>query len=168
MKKIFIHVIFAAIMMGACADKNNLVVLDKFIPIDPQSQCQISPGGDRYYSKGYIDLAFTPRYLLAFQVTNYLSSSRVEGAGVPDAPINSAETNSFRVKHAEIEYEWDPRKQDDGKTIVLNNELWGKKRRVEIHEAIVVQPEGGEIAAFVDIFTVPQAEDLLDNVHIRN
>ncbi|HDT11678.1 MAG TPA: hypothetical protein ENN58_02945 [bacterium] len=146
--------------MGACVEKSNLVVLDKFVPISPQNQCQVSPGGDRYFSKGYIDLAFTRRYLLAFQITNYLSSSKTDGVGANDAQISTAETNMFRVTEVEIEYEWDPRPQADGRRLQLNSALWGV-RRTEIHEAIVVDPEGGQAAAAVDIFTEPQAKDLL-------
>ncbi len=161
MKKIFISVLFAVLFTGACAEKSNLVVLDKFVPITPQTQCNVNPGGDRYYSKGYIDLAFTGRYLLGFQITNYMSSSQTDGTGATDAPISTIETNRFMVKRAEIEYEWDMRAQADGRRVQLTDALWGGTKEVEIHDVVVVDPEGGQAAAYLDIFTEAQAKDLL-------
>ncbi len=164
MKKFFIPVIFAALLMGACVEKSNLVVLDKFVPITPQNNCSVMPGGDIYYHKGYIDLAFTRRYILPYEVVNYMNSSQVDGSGAPDAPISSINTNRFMVKYVEIEYEWDPRPQADGSRLQLRDALWGGTRRIEVNEAIVVDSDGGQATGMVDIFTEAQAIDLLENV----
>jgi hypothetical protein len=103
MRKIFFLALIAVSMvMGACVEQHNLVVLDKFVPISTQDQCQIKAGGDRYYTKGYIDLAFTGQYLLPFQITNYIASSEVSDVGASGAPISSAETNRFFVKWVEV------------------------------------------------------------------
>lgn len=165
MRKVFILTLIAAsLVLGACVEQHNLVVLDKFVPISTQDQCQIKAGGDRYYTKGYIDLAFTDRYLLPFQITNYISSSVVSDVGSSGAPISGAETNRFFVKWVEVKYEWDPRPQADKRQLSLDGKLWNKARRIEVH-GVVADPEGGQNAAFVDIFTEAQSRDLLAHVN---
>lgn len=160
MKKIFIFTVFALVLsVSACVEKRNLVVLDKFVPITTQSQCAITAGGDLYYTKGEIDLAFTDRYILPFQITNYISSSatsKVNG----DVVVDTGETNYFYVKWAEVEYEWDPRPQTDGKQLQLDANLWSGVKRVEVH-GVVAGPDGGQNAGAVDILTEVQSKDLL-------
>jgi hypothetical protein len=165
MRKIFfLALIVASMVLGACVEQHNLVVLDKFVPISTQDQCQIKAGGDRYYTKGYIDLAFTDQYLLPFQITNYIQSSEVSDVGSSGAPISSAETNRFFVKWVEVKYEWDPRPQADNRQLALTTDLWNKARRIEVH-GVVADPEGGQNAGAVDIFTEAQARDLLAHVN---
>jgi len=163
MKKILIFAVIAsALMLGACVEKRNLVLLDKFVPVTAQSQCTITAGGDLYYTKGEIDLAFTDRYLLPFQITNYISSSatsKVNG----DITVDTGETNYFYVKWAEVEYEWDPRAQADGKQLQLTAGLWNGTKRIEVH-GVVAGPDGGQNAGAVDILTEVQARDLLAHV----
>ena len=163
MKKILIFAVIAsALMLGACVEKRNLVLLDKFVPITSQTQCKITAGGDLYYTKGEIDLAFTDRYLLPFQITNYITSSatsKVNG----DITVDTGETNYFYVKWAEVEYEWDPRAQADGKQLQLTAALWNGTKRIEVH-GVVAGPDGGQNAGAVDILTEVQAEDLLAHV----
>lgn len=160
-KVFFLTLIAASLILGACVEQHNLVVLDKFVPISPKDQCDIKVGGDRYYTKGYIDLAFTDRYLLPFQITNYISSSVVSDVGSGNAPISGGEANKFFVKRVEIKYEWDPRPQSGGAQLALDGSLWNTARRIEVH-GVVVDPEGGQNAAAVDIFTEAQSKDLLD------
>jgi len=161
MKKIFILAIIAsALLLGACVEKRNMVVLDKFVPRD--KECAIVAGGDLYYTKGHIDLAFTDQYSLGFQITNYIGSSttsKVNG----DLTVDTGETNYFYVKWAEVEYEWDPRAQADGKQLQLNANLWNKARRIEVH-GVVAGPNGGVNAGAIDILTEVQARDLLAHV----
>lgn len=162
MRNIFIlTLLVASLVLGACVEQHNLVVLDKFVPVTTQDQCMVKVGGDKYYTKGSIDLALTDRYVLPFQITNYISSSVVSDVGSGDAAISSAETNRFFVKWVEVEYEWDPRPQADQKQLALDGSLWNKARRIEVH-GVVADPEGGQNAGAVDIFTEAQARDLLD------
>ena len=164
MKKIFIFALIAsALLLGACVEKRNLVLLDKFVPISTTTQCSVIAGGTLYYTKGEIDLAFTDRYYLPFQITNYISSSaasKVNG----DITVDTSETNYFYVKWAEIEYEWDPRAQADGKQLQLTPNLWNGTRRIEVH-GVVASPDGGQNAGAVDILTEVQAIDLLAHVN---
>ncbi len=163
MRKIFIFtLVVSALLLGACVEKRNLVVLDKFVPRN--DSCAIEAGGDVYYTKGYIDLAFMDRYRLGYEIINYISSgaaSKVNG----DMTVDTAETNYFYAKWAEIEYEWDPRQQADGKQLQLNPNLWNGTTRVEVTNAVVVGPEGGEAAGMVDVLTEVQARDLLAHVY---
>jgi len=163
MKKILIFAVIAsALMFGACMEKRNLVLFDKFVPISTQTQCAVTAGGSLYYTKGEIDLAFTDRYLLPFQITNYISSSvtsKVNG----DLTIDTGETNYFFVKWVEVEYEWDPRAQADGKQLQLTAALWNGTKRIEVH-GVVAGPDGGQNAGAVDILTEVQAKDLLAHV----
>lgn len=162
MKKIFIFTVIAsALLFGACVEKRNLVILDKFVPRN--DQCAIEAGGDKYYTKGAIDLAFTDRYSLGFQVTNYIATS-VTSKGSGDLVVNSAETNNFYLKWIELKYEWDPRPQADGRQLQLDQNLWNKTKRIEVH-GFVTAPEGGQNAGAVDILTEVQAKDLLAHVN---
>ncbi|MGI6393222.1 MAG: hypothetical protein ACOX2F_00560 [bacterium] len=165
MRKIyFLALIAVSMILGACVEQHNLVVLDKFVPISAKDQCEIKVGGDRYYTKGTIDLALTGEYKLAFQITNYISSSEASEMGSTEAPIGSAETNRFFAKWVEIKYEWDPRPQPDGRRLSLTGDLWNKVKRIEVH-GVVADPEGGQNAGYVDIFTEVQAKDLLEHVN---
>lgn len=163
MKKLFIFtLITTALILGACVEKRNMVILDKFVPISTATQCSITAGGELYYTKGEIDLAFTDRYILPFQITNYISSgaaSKVNG----DVIVDSGETNYFYAKWVELEYEWDPRAQADGKQLQLNPNLWNGTRRIEVH-GVVASPSGGQNAGAVDILTEVQSRDLLAHV----
>lgn len=157
MRKIFILTLMAVVLfLGACVEQHNRVVLDKFVPISPSEQCQLKVGGDKFYTKGEIDLAFTDRYTLPFQITNYITSSMISDSGSTDAPIGSAETNMYYAKWVQVRYEFHP---DAG----LSGDLWGG-RRIEVF-GIVTTPEGGQAAGAVDIFTEEQARDLLAHVN---
>ncbi|MBO4441181.1 hypothetical protein J5834_03605 [bacterium] len=161
MKRIFIvTLMIVSMMMVACVERRNRVILEKFIPITEEDQCVVKAGGDRYVTTGNFDVALTDRYQLAFQMTNYISSSKSGSAGSSAAPIEGGEANNFYVKWAEMKYEWDPRPQPNGAQIKLTQDLWNKAKRTEIH-GVVISPEGGQAAAVVDIFTEAQARDLL-------
>ncbi|HNW82006.1 MAG TPA: hypothetical protein PKG52_03860 [bacterium] len=157
MRKNFILTLIAVVMLlGACVEQHNRVVLEKFVPITTTDQCAVKVGGDKYYTRGEIDLAFTDRYLLPFQITNYMSSSKVSDVGSADAPISSGETNSYYIKWVEVKYEF----YSDAN---LDGNLWGGKR-IEVH-GVVATPEGGQNAGAVDIFSEEQAKDLLKHVN---
>lgn len=164
MKRIFIvTLMIVSMMMVACVERRNRVIIEKFIPISEEDQCIVKPGGTRYETKGHIDLALTSRYQLAFEMTNYISSSKAGAAGSSAAPIEGGEANNYYVQWAEIKYEWDPKAQPNGAQIRLTQDLWNKAKRTEIH-GVVIEPEGGQAAAVIDIFTEAQARDLLDAV----
>lgn len=157
MRKIFILALIAvALLLGACVEQHNRVVLDKFVPISIQDQCAIKVGGDKYYTSGEIDLALTDRYILPFQITNYMSSSIVGDTGSKDAPISSAETNMYYVKWAEVKYEFHPDAD-------LDASLWDGKR-IEVH-GVVATPEGGQNAGAVDVLSEAQSIDILKHVN---
>lgn len=131
-----------------CDEESNTcigVLLDKFVPIKDTNNCEIKVGVDTYCTEGQIDLAFTFDYILGFQMTNYIRSSDVY------------------AKEAEIEYEWDPKPQSDGRKLTLDKELWRKKTRKLAYGGIVVIT-GIQTADFVHIFEEAQAKDLLDHV----
>lgn len=165
MKRIFIvTLMIVSMMMVACVERRNRVIVEKFIEISDKDDCEVKPGGDTYITTGSIDLALTSRYQLAFQMTNYIASSKSGSAGSSSAPIEGGEANNFYVKWVEMKYEWDPRpQQPSGEQIKLTQDLWNKTERTEIH-GVVIAPEGGRAAAVVDIFTEAQARDLLANV----
>ena len=158
MRKFFILTLMVAcLMMVSCVERRNRVILDKFIPI-PEN-CEIKPGGDTYYTEGKIDLAFTFDYKLAFQITNYIPSS--DGG---NSELTTAEANYFYCNKVEIEYEWDPRPQADGRKLSLDQKLWNKKTRKPEYR-IVVTPDGGQAAGWVHIFEEAQIKNLIDHVN---
>ena len=160
MRKFFILALMAAsLMMVSCVERRNQVILEKFIPILASDNCELKVGGDKYYTDGTIDLAFTSDYLLGFQMTNYIPAS--DGG---DSSLTTNETNYFYAKEAEIEYEWDPKPQADGRKLTLKQELWNKKKRESLH-GIVVSPNGGQAAGSLHIFEEVQIKDLLDHVN---
>ncbi|MBP5405758.1 hypothetical protein J6Z19_01235 [bacterium] len=165
MRKFFILTLMvASLMMVSCVERRNQVILDKFIPVD--DSCEIKVGGDKYYTEGVMDLAFTDDYKLAFQITNRIPSS--DGGGTDLATSNA---NYFYVRKAEIKYEWDPNTQQNGNTIrcdkiddestkCMNRKLWDKKTR-EMSQDIVVDPDGGQAAGYIHLFERAQIENLL-------
>ena len=160
MRKFFILTLMVAcLMMVSCVERRNRVILEKFIPIDESNSCEIKVGGDTYYTEGKIDLAFTFDYELAFQMTNYIPSS--DGG---NSELTTAEANYFYANKVEIEYEWDPRQQADGRKLSLDQKLWNKKTRNTEHP-IVVSPNGGQAAGWVHIFEEAQAKNLLEHVN---
>ncbi len=160
MRKFFILTLMVAcLMMVSCVERRNRVILDKFIPISESNSCEIKVGGDTYYTEGKIDLAFNFDYELAFQMTNYIPSS--DGG---DSSLTTAEANYFYADRVEIEYEWDPRPQADGRKLTLDQKLWNKKTRKTEHR-IVVEPNGGQAAGWVHIFEEAQAKNLLEHVN---
>ena len=159
MRKFFILTLMvASLMMVSCVERRNRVILEKFIPITADDDCQIKAGGDTYYTEGQIDLAFTFDYKLGFQMTNYIPSS--DGG---NTDLTTAEANYFYAKEAEIEYEWDPKPQADGRKLSLDQKLWNKKKRESLH-GIVITPDGGQAAGWVHIFEEAQIKNLLDHV----
>ena len=160
MRKFFILTLMVAcLMMVSCVERRNRVILEKFVPITADDDCAIKVGGDTYYTEGKLDLAFNFDYLLGFQMTNYIPSS--DGG---NTDLTTAEANYFYADKAEIEYEWDPKPQADGRKLSLDQKLWNKKTRKTVH-AIVVTPDGGQAAGYVHIFEEAQAKNLLDHVN---
>ena len=160
MRKFFILTLMvASLLMVSCVERRNRVILDKFIPIP--DTCEIKAGGDTYQTEGKIDLAFTFDYLLAFQITNYIPSSEGGGSG---SSLTTAEANYFYSEKVELEYEWDPRPQADGRKLTLDQKLWNKKTRKTVYP-IVVNPNGGQAAGWVHIFEEAQAKNLLEHVN---
>ena len=160
MRKFFILTLMvASLMMVSCVERRNRVIIDKFIPIDQQSNCEIKAGGDIYHTEGLIDLAFTFDYFLAFEVTNHLPSS--DGG---DSSLTTAEANYFYLNKVEIEYEWDPRPQADGRKLSLDQKLWNKKIRKPEHAKVIPPNESGA-AGGVHIFEEAQAKNLLEHVN---
>ena len=162
MRKFFILTLMVAcLMMVACVERRNRVILDKFVPITAEDNCAIKVGGDTYYTEGVIDLAFTFDYRLGFQITNYIPSSGNSGS---ESSLTTNEANYFYADEAEIEYEWDPEPQADGRKLSLDQKLWNKKTREALHD-IVVNPDGGQAAGFVHIFEEAQAKNLIEHVN---
>ena len=160
MRKFFILTLMvASLMMVSCVERRNRVILEKFVPISAQDNCEIKAGGDKYQTEGKIDLAFNFDYKLAFQITNYIPSS--DGG---NSELTTAEANYFYCDEVEIEYDWYPYKQDDGRQLKLDQKLWNKKTR-KTEYRIVVGPDGGQAAGWVHIFEEAQAKNLIDHVN---
>ena len=160
MRKFFILTLMVAcLMMVSCVERRNRVILEKFVPITSDNDCKIKVGGDTYYTEGKIDLAFTFDYLLGFQMTNYIPAT---DGGTTD--LTTAEANYFYADKAEIEYEWDPKPQADGRKLSLDQKLWNKKTRKTVH-SIVITPDGGQAAGYIHIFEEAQAKNLLEHVN---
>jgi hypothetical protein len=161
MRKFFILTLMvASLMMVSCVERRNRVILEKFIPVSQEDGCEIKVGGDKYVVTGKIDLAFNFDYQLAFQMTNYIPSS---SGGGSESSLTTGEANYFYAEKVEIEYEWDPRQQADGRKLSLDQKLWNKKTRKTEHR-IVVSPDGGQAAGRVSIFEEAQAKNLLEHV----
>ena len=159
MRKFFILTLMvASLMMVSCVERRNQVILDKFVPILADDNCELKTGGDKYYTEGVIDLAFTNDYKLGFQITNHIPSS--DGGG---SDLTTSETNYFYARKAEINYEWDPRPQQDGSSLrgQMKQELWNKKTR-EMSQDVVVDPNGGQVVSYIHLFERLQIENLLD------
>ena len=160
MRKFFILTLMVAcLMMVSCVERRNRVILEKFVPISADDDCEVKVGGDTYFTEGWIDLAFTFDYKLAFQMTNYIPSS--DGG---NTDLTTAEANYFYADKAEVEYEWDPKPQSDGRKLSLDQKLWNKKTR-KIAHAIVITPDGGQAAGWIHVFEEAQAKNLLDHVN---
>ena len=160
MRKFFILTLMvASLMMVSCVERRNRVILEKFIPISADDDCAVKVGGDKYYVEGKLDLAFNFDYKLGFQMTNYIPAS--DGG---NTDLTTAEANYFYAKWAEIEYEWDPKPQADGRKLTLDQKLWNKKKRETLH-GIVIAPDGGQAAGWVHIFEEAQIKNLLDHVN---
>ena len=158
MRKFFILTLMvASLMMVSCVERRNRVIIDKFVPIP--DDCELKLGGDSYYTEGQIDLAFTSDYKLAFQMTNYIPSS--DGG---NSSLTTAEANYFYADKVEIEYEWDPRPQADGRKLSLDQKLWNKKTRKTEHR-IVIEPNGNQAVGWIHIFEDAQAKNLLEHVN---
>ncbi|MBO4711978.1 hypothetical protein J5681_08740 [bacterium] len=159
MRKFFILTLMvASLLMVSCVERRNRVILEKFVPISADDDCAVKVGGDKYYTEGVIDLAFTFDYKLGFQMTNYIPSS--DGG---NTDLTTAEANYFYAKWAEIDYEWDPKPQADGRKLSLDQKLWNKKTRKSVH-GIVVTPDGGQAAGWIHLFEEAQAKNLLEHV----
>ena len=160
MRKFFILTLMVAcLMMVSCVERRNRVILEKFVPISEEDDCAVKVGGDKYYTEGKIDLAFNFDYKLAFQMTNYIPAS---SGGNTD--LTTSEANYFYAEEAEIEYEWDPKPQADGRKLSLDQNLWNKKKRESVH-GIVISPDGGQAAGWIHIFEEAQAKNLLEHVN---
>ena len=160
MRKFFILTLMvASLMMVSCVERRNRVILEKFVPISADDNCILKVGGDKYYTEGQLDLAFNFDYELGFQMTNYIPAS---DGGKTD--LTTAEANYFYAKDAEIEYEWDPKPQADGRKLTLDQKLWNKKKRESLH-GIVIAPDGGQAAGWIHIFEEAQIKNLLDHVN---
>ena len=161
MRKFFIlTLLVASLMMVSCVERRNRVILEKFIPISEEDDCSVKINNDTFKTEGLIDLAFTSDYLLAFQITNHIPSS--DGGG-SEASLTTAEANYFYSDTVEIEYEWNPEKQADGRQLTLEQDLWNKKTR-KMEYPIVVSPNEGQAAGYVHVFEEVQAKNLLEHV----
>ena len=162
MKKIFNLILTVLVLLVcACTERQGVVVLDSFIPRDKE-KCEIDVDTERFYTRGFIDLAFTRKYNLAFRVTNHLLSSK-KSTSDNDLEVSVGENNYFYAEFIEIWYEWNSIPQIDGRQLRLNFNLW-QKRKVAVH-GVIITPDGGKNAWSVDIFTEVQAKDLLQHVN---
>ena len=144
-----------------CDEESNScigAVIEKFVPFTTDNECTIKVGDEKYYTEGQIDLAFNFDYKLGFQMTNYIPSSDGD-----NTDLTTSEANYFYANAAEIEYEWDPKPQDDGRKLSLDQKLWGKKTRKSVH-GIVITPDGGQAAGWIHLFEEAQAKNLLEHV----
>ena len=163
MRKFFILTLMVAcLMMVSCVERRNRVILEKFVPVTTEDSCAIKFDGDKYYTEGKIDLAFTRDYQLGFQVKNYIPSS--DGG---NTDLATAEANYFYAKEAEVEYDWNPQPQVDGRQLKLDQKLWNKKQRKTLH-GVVTGPDGSGVAGIIHIFEEAQIVNLLENNDVNN
>ena len=164
MRKFFILTLMvASLIMVSCVEKRNLVTLDRFVPITPDDNCEIKPGGEHIQMEGMIDLAFTSDYRLAFQITNNIPSGTGGGS---ESSLTTTETNYFYADKVEIEYDWWPKTQEktDGQPrLKLDQSLWNKNTRT-MDYPIMALPNGSQYAGYVHVFNDAQAKDLLRNL----
>jgi len=151
MKRLIFFITVAAIFTASsCANSEQSVFLEKFIPWTLDEGCKITVNTDKAYSTGYIDVYFTDRYVLPFKIVNEMVTSKQTGQGAEGAPYDTAEANYWILKKIILWYELPP-------VPGVDDSVWGRR---EIIESILVDNEGGELAAAVQILTWKMADNL--------
>ncbi len=150
MKRIFLLCVAVAIMVAACANEEQSVVLEKFIPVTDENDCKIELDSKYWYDKGYVDVYFSASYPLVYKLVNYMAASAASGQGAPEGTIDSQEANRWQLKKIILSYELPGVPGVDG-------DAW---RRREVLSQAVVDPEGGKAAGSVELFTNEQFTNL--------
>ncbi len=145
-----IVLVLAMIGASACANSEQSVFLQKFIPWSEDTGCKISTGSQEAYSTGYVDVYFTNEYWLPFQIVNEMVSSAVAGQGVEGATYDTAEANYWVLKKMILWYEVPPVPDVDG-------DAWERR---EIVAEVMVDNAGGELGGMVQILTWDMADNL--------
>lgn len=151
MKSAFFGVIMVALLVGGCANSEQSVFLDSFIPPLPESDCMITPDSAIYYDTGVIDIYFSADYTLGFRITNQMGTSAAAGQGAEGAPIESQEANLWKMKYIILSYELPG-------VPALDRAVWGRR---EIPAQVLVDNDGGQVTKTVDVLTAAQHNNLL-------
>ncbi len=157
MKSVLLTAIMAGLLGFSCANSDQSVFLEKFIPLSPETQCAVTPESKFWYDTGYIDIYFTDEYYLPFKIVNEMGTSATAGSGVNEAPIDSAEANLWKLKYMILDFELPPILSNFPPT-VMDPANWEKRKVVS---QAVVDNDGGMVAGAVQIFTMEQHADLI-------
>lgn len=155
MKSVVLTAIMALLLGVSCANSEQSVYLEKFIPLSSDTNCAVTTESKLWYDTGYIDIYFTDQYYLPFKIINEMAVSATAGMGAEGAPIASAEANQWKLKYVILDFEMPP---INFPPTVMDPANW-QKRKV-ISQAIV-DNNGGAVAGAVQLFTNEQHADLL-------
>lgn len=155
MKSVILTAVMALLLGVSCANSDQSVFLEKFIPLSPESNCAVAPESKFWYDTGYIDIYFTDEYYLPFKIINETGVSATSGSGAPEAPIDSAEANLWKLKYIILDFELPP---INFPPTVMDPANWSKRRVIS---QAIVDNNGGMVAGAVQVFTNEQHDDLL-------
>ena|GEM_PF-1329703 len=146
MKSVIVIAVMAIIVSAGCANSEQSIFIDSFIPALPENNCTISLDSKVYYSKGFVDIYFTDNYSLTFRLVNEMGTTAETGQGTPDAPIDSQEANIWKMKYVILEYELPG-------VPAMDASVWGRR---EIPAQILVDNDGGKITKTIELLTAEQ------------
>ncbi len=138
------------VVVGACANSEQSVFLEKFIPWSPAESCKVTPETKLWYDTGYVDVYFTDEYWLPFKIVNEMVTSAATGQGVEGATYDTAEANYWTLKKVILWYELPP-------VPGVDESVW---RRREVVSGVKVDNAGGMISGFVQILTWQMVDNL--------
>ncbi len=150
MKRVVLAAVAALFLTIACANSEQSVILEKFIPLSEQNSCKLDVASILWYDIGYMDIYFTQQYLLPFKMVNYMNVSSQTGDMNPEQSYDIHEANRWKLERLILEYELPPVPGVDGGA-------WATRT---VESGVLIDPEGGKIAGAVDLFTTAQHTNL--------
>ncbi len=142
--------LLAGLTMIACVNNDQSVYLKKFVP--PDESCKVSIDSELWYETGYLDIMMASNYELIFYIKNEMARSATMNQGSELAPIDTAESNYWRMEWVELSYDVPP-------ITDFNPTVWGDRDAVS---RIIVDANGGEMIGGVYLLTKEQYQNLIE------
>lgn len=151
MKRVVLAAVAALFLTIACANSEQSVVLEKFIPWSEVENCKVEVESKYWFTRGVMDIYFTANYRLFFKVVNYMAVSSQTGETNPEQPIDIHEANRWKLEYMNLEYELPP-------VPGINANAWAPRK---VRQDAVLDPEGGKAAGHVELLTNEQWNNLV-------